>query len=250
MECFLLGLQWKTVNREEDRGVWMMDNNGRFSLKGLYSVLGLDYAIPFLLGIVRLFAGESFKVRCWLWTSFKEEVGRQSTSVLFAKRRKNPLITLFFFVAKLGFYGSYWSHYLVLPGLFLPLFLPRSGRLLGWHGSFMGRRWKQRVEGCSLVHFLDYLEGKKLKIVWKRGDVRPKSQKHLPWWYLSLTQGAHRGRHSAFNWFCRLVWFLLRNGVVFVFPHFCLPLGACSGCPAYSGALVRLMLLIYSLFCL
>lgn len=52
------------MNREEDRGVWMMDNNGRFSLKGLYSVLGLDYAIPFLLGIVRLFAGESFEVRC------------------------------------------------------------------------------------------------------------------------------------------------------------------------------------------
>ncbi|RVW20060.1 E3 ubiquitin-protein ligase BRE1-like 1 [Vitis vinifera] len=74
----------ETVNREEDRGVWMMDNNGRFSLKGLYSVLGLDYAIPFLLGIVRLFAGESFELTLKLPTYHKAK-GRGGVKYTFVQ---------------------------------------------------------------------------------------------------------------------------------------------------------------------
>nr|CAN69177.1 hypothetical protein VITISV_024408 [Vitis vinifera] len=77
-------LQALMVNREEDRGVWMMDNNGRFSLKGLYSVLGLDYAIPFLLGIVRLFAGESFKLTLKLPTYHKAK-GRGGVKYTFVQ---------------------------------------------------------------------------------------------------------------------------------------------------------------------
>ena len=37
-----------------------------------------------------------------------------------------------------------------------------KGHLLGWHGSFVGKKQKKkRVKGCSLIFDMDPLEGEK-----------------------------------------------------------------------------------------
>lgn len=63
-----------------------------------------------------------------------------------------------------------------------------------------------------------------------------------------MTQDVQRWRLYTFNWFCRLVGWLLREGVVFFFSLFCdLPLGTYCIRLLYSSALAILALLIYSL---
>ena len=47
MERFLSKLQGQTMKRvEEDKVVWKGDNKEVFSVRGLYSMLEIDYTIP------------------------------------------------------------------------------------------------------------------------------------------------------------------------------------------------------------
>lgn len=53
MERFLSKLQGQTVKmEEEDRVVWKEDNKGVFFVRGLYSLLEIDYTTPFPLKII------------------------------------------------------------------------------------------------------------------------------------------------------------------------------------------------------
>ncbi|RVW79612.1 putative ribonuclease H protein [Vitis vinifera] len=134
VERLLMTIQEKVNAELEDRVVWKKTKSGIFTVKSLYSAIEPGNTIWFLRNII------------WCPYVPPEVAEDQSTNHILIHYTKIRVLWELLF----ALFGVTW---------FLPC--PVRKTLLGWYGSFVGKKRKKSLEAGSFMPFLGGVEGNK-----------------------------------------------------------------------------------------
>ena len=157
---FLFQLQGHSVNRkQDDRLVWKGDGKGRFSVEALYSLLELDSATPFLVGViwnswvpskVSFFALESYWGKVLTLDQFQRRGWSLVNRCTLCKEESESIDYILLHCAKARIL---WLLVLSLFGIPWVIFASVWDTLLVWQGSFVERSSRKAWRVAPLCIF-------------------------------------------------------------------------------------------------